>query len=90
MQVTHTVLATPSVLADIGGVLPGLSAQPGRAEATVDAAVVARSGGTAFGALSPEVVEAAALAGQLAAGSAVTPFRRAMVQLLLFFADTYR
>lgn len=56
----------------------------------MDAAVAARSGGTAFSALSPEVVEAAALAGQLAAGAAVTPFRRAMVQLLLFFADTYR
>ncbi len=84
MQVTHTVLATPQVLADIGAGSRDTHAPAGASnsssslrDAASTAALAAAGGG------------AAAVAAALAA-SAASPFRHAIQELLLFFADTYK
>ncbi|KAG2452151.1 hypothetical protein HYH02_003183 [Chlamydomonas schloesseri] len=91
LEVTHTVLATPQVLADIGAggsdtatttnttatTSNSNSASSTLRDAASTAALAAAGGG------------AAAVAAALAA-SAASPFRHAIQELLLFFADTYK
>lgn len=90
LEVTHTVLATPRVLREIGGGNPEAPSANSLAHEASAVAAAVHGGGAGLSALSDEAAAEAAREGQAAAATASTPFRRAVVQLLLFFADTYR
>ncbi|KAG2425076.1 hypothetical protein HXX76_013985 [Chlamydomonas incerta] len=120
LEVTHTVLATPKVLADIGSgdtssgssngsqragptdptalaapaaspatAGPASSAAPAAAAAAAASSTAALRDAASTAALAAAGGGAAALAAALAA-TAASPFRHAIQELLLFFADTYK
>ncbi|GLC42326.1 hypothetical protein PLESTB_000659200 [Pleodorina starrii] len=96
LEVTHTVLATPQVLAAIGGIggMGATAATAAAAGAVGIAAEAAAAAGPASAALStaapppPSSSPVAPAAGTAAA--AASPFRHTIQQLLLFFAETYK
>lgn len=101
-QVTHTVLATPEVLRAVGG----STATPATTTTTATKAASSAATTSTLEALEalnhvpsatrdasgscPEAAAAAAKLEEEAAAAAVSPFRSAICNLLLFFADTYR
>jgi hypothetical protein len=90
-QVTHTALVTPSVLQEISGA--SLFSFPRSPTATSPSPTAVVDGSaTVWSSMQNEEAAEAANAQQvaeIAAASACSPFRRMVVNLLTYFAETY-
>ncbi|KAG1670981.1 hypothetical protein FOA52_014370 [Chlamydomonas sp. UWO 241] len=89
LEVTHTVLATPSVIMAIGGD-PGARARVVGGDGASYAADAVPSATTRGAGALPRAAELLRQADADAAADAATPFRAFVGRLLMFFADTYR